>query len=166
MCLLTSSPTSPACGAKRLDTPSSMASAISSFCCLPISCSLKSACSPAVAALLSARNSTPLSLDFRAFRRRRASATDRPPPSVSDVSPFSRATASLSCADAADELVAACSAVVVVVVAVLVVADSAFESSLLSSARCLNCLRFLLGRNTTCGSVFVSAGGASMMSWE
>lgn len=86
----------------------------------------------------------------------------RAPPSVSDVSPLSRA----------DLLLMFCAAVVVddedvaasvAVGAVMDVVESAFGSSLVSSARCLNCLRFLLGRKTTCGSAFVSADADSMI---
>lgn len=171
MCLLTNSPTSPACGANRLDTPSSKASATSSLC-WP---SFSFASSKAVAwGGPSGRNPTPLrSLAFRAFRRRSASATDSPR-SVSEVSSFSRA-ASLSFvwADGAAVWVVAVSDVVVaaavggsaVVVVVVVVFEAAFESSssLLASARCLNCFRFLLGRNTTCGSALVSAADVESM---
>lgn len=156
MCLLTNSPTSPACGANRLDTPSSMASATSSLVC-----STSSTCSTALSAL-SGRNSTPLSLDFRAFRRRRASATDKPSAESSvsgDISFFPRVVASPVSGAGADEGVAAS-------FVVAVVRPVCGSASLWSSARCLNCFRFLLGLNMICGSGFVSPDEVSMMGYR
>lgn len=135
ICLLTSSPTSPACGAKRLDIPYSMASA-------PFGSSLRiRLCSVLASSEIldvpSGRKPTPLSLALRALRRRSASATDDSsvsefvscvPPSLP--SPSSGVAWSAGCCAASSGLVSG------------------------SSARCLKCLRFLLGRKTTCGSGF------------
>lgn len=94
MCLLISSLDSPVCGAKRLLTPaaavddrsitrlsSSRIMRLRSSLLLLVALPLYSppAADPAPSSALSvALNLTPPSLDFRTFRRRRTSATDRP----------------------------------------------------------------------------------------